>query len=922
MFNRSIKANAVIYAVIPTLVTAIALTSFLMNRITHERETLTAEQAHSLIEAIAFASEDNLVTNNRRNLQTKLREIHSSSTLSIDKIAIYDDKGHLFVASNYQEASPVYNPIKLKGRTYFIEQKNEKIIASRGIYPFEDNRLDDSVWAKRNVADSFSPPLGYVYIEADISRSLYFVYRTNMIIFAVILIGTAFTAVMMLLLIRRIANPIISIVDTVQAIGAGKLSARIDIPVQHELNDLKVGINMMAAELQENQEKLEAEIIHATQDLQQNLQLVEEKNAELDIARKEAQEGNQIKSQFLATMSHEIRTPLNAILGFTRELSRAELQEPYQDYVDTINSSADHLVTIVNDILDFSKLEAGKMELDASAYNLATAMEDVINLLSKDAYTKGLEIYYDATRQPEAVIGDQHRFKQILSNLLSNAIKFTHKGSVKISTQLECESNTQCTFTLIVADTGIGISQDKQKKLFSAFNQAEASTARRFGGTGLGLAITQGLVKQMNGKIELDSTPGQGTRFIVTLPITTAQKPEMLQKQAGLEQVLVLDHNLHISGLYEHLFEQVGAQVIVHTDISAWENELREHHFDLIILASDLDEETLELMPLQASFANKLAPNSQVICLMPPLGLINQEHKHNLAKWRKIEKPFSLNKLTNAWHQAHIEPEPQEEIEKTTEPNDRVIHMLAVDDNEINLKLLATILADESIELTTCTSGEDAIIEAQKMKFDLILMDVQMPVMDGVETTQHIREIELNTSTPIIAFTAHAFKDERDMLLRQGMDDYLPKPIDMAKFDALVKKWVDSEHISQPKVAFASETVTTGIDWSLSLQMANNRHDVALEMLTLLVDTFNSVKQEVTQARDTRDKDELLKVVHKFHGSTCYTGVPKLKALAFSIESQLKKGVIIDIDEQIAQLFSEMDSIRSSLEQISAKETA
>ncbi|AWB68355.1 hybrid sensor histidine kinase/response regulator [Saccharobesus litoralis] len=917
MIKRSIQANAFLFAVVPTLLTALFVTLVLAVRMSAERDQLLASQAHNLAEAIAFASEGHLANNQKAQLSAKLKEIHANASLSIEKIAIYRPSGHLYVASKYEDISPVFNPIKLKNRMYQTDRRGEKLIISRSIMSFDSSKVLDDAWQDDTVTSPLAAPLGYVYVEINISSQMFYAHRSNLLAGILILLGTLFTSVLMRVLIKRIVDPVVSIVDTIKKIGAGNLNARVDIPVQYELNELKIGINMMASELQENNERLEEEIETATYDLQQNLHLVEEKNAQLDIARKDALEASKIKSQFLATMSHEIRTPLTAIMGFTKELSKIELQQPYNEYVNTINASADNLVAIVNDILDFSKIEAGKLELDSVAYDLQQTVEDVIKLVSPIAFGKNLSFIYESDRLPTAVIGDQHRIKQLITNLVSNAIKFTPKGHVAIRIGMLCTSSTQCEITIEVEDSGIGISHDKQAKLFTAFSQAESSTTRRFGGTGLGLAICQGLVKQMSGKLSLVSAEGKGSTFTLTIPITVTQKPQTFVDMPGLDRVLILDSESRSHTSYEKICQQVGATPTICNDISSWEEQVRsEQQYDLILIASDHDEESLELLPLQASFASKLAPDTPVMLVLPLLSRVAPENRGDLADWQCIEKPLTLIKLNSAWQKI-------QDTKRLTSPAidgetkvESHIRMLAVDDNETNLKLLSAILREEKVDLVTCTSGIEACDICQQEVFDLILMDVQMPEMDGVDTTKHLRLQGLNQETPIIAFTAHAFKEERDMLLKQGMDDYLGKPIDIEKFNNLVNKWVrktESDNISHKSI---SSNQSAGIDWSLSLKMAANKHQVAMEMLNMLVDTFAEMKQDIDAARYKHDTVELLRLIHKFHGSTCYTGVPKLKSLSFSLESQLKKGVLVNLNEQVDTLFAEMDKVAQELELI------
>lgn len=920
MLKRSIRANAILYAILPSILSALIVVVSVIVINTTERDQLIREQAQSLAESIAYMAEYNLVNRDNQTMQDNLRDIQVSSSLPIANIVIYNNAGHLFAASKNDNISRVFSDRKMQNNHYLIEEQGEILTITRTINAFNEHKANPEYW-NDNLLQKTETRLGFVYLKLDLAASIYKKYRLNIIVLTVIAVGSFITAILILMMTSRVTKPLLSFVETVEKIGKGDLAVRVDYDVQNELKQLKDGINLMAAELQRSHEKLESEVENATRDLQQNLQLVEEKNAELDIARKEALEGSKIKSDFLATMSHEIRTPLNAIIGFTKELSKVDIAPPHNEYVATINASADNLVAIINDVLDFSKIEAGKMELEYSAFNLEQTVEDVVNLMGREAFAKDLVFVLDSDPLPNAAIGDQHRFKQILNNLLSNAIKFTTQGFVVLRIRLISHSQTQHQLLVEVQDSGIGISRDKQKKLFSAFSQADTSTTRRFGGTGLGLAICYGLTKKMSGQLKLNSTVGKGSTFSVTVPLTTSSNPINEKRLDGLSKVLMLDSHPVNQEAYVNLFKHSGVNPDICTETEAWEQRLSAGNpYDLIIIAGDMDEESIELLPLQAAFAKKHLPESKIALALPSLALIPEQHKVELEPWSMIEKPLSASKLHNLWHKQDNRDTTDEHVTHAIKRVSGKINMLAVDDNETNLKLLCAILRDGDVELTTANSGTEACQLAEQQVFDLVLMDVQMPVMDGVEACKRIKSGQLNAKTPIIAFTAHAFKDEREKLLKNGMDDYLAKPIDLNKFNTLVKKWVYGSSVKKARVQVKPKSSTSGIDWSASLSMAGNKHQVAVEMLEMLVMTFDEVKLDLLHAAQNRDNAELLKVIHKFHGATCYTGVPKLKSLAHHIESQLKKDVDINIGDSLAQLSSEMKVVKADLEQISNKE--
>ncbi|KMT65844.1 hypothetical protein XM47_07300 [Catenovulum maritimum] len=903
----------------------IGISIYIVQFIGSDRDQLIEEQAKTLAEAVAYTSEFNLINLNKQALQSRLREITATSSLPIENLIIFDDTGELFAASNYKNVNYEYNLDFEPNSQHIVihHDKEDSTLLITDILGLDNHFNPISQWQSEQTD---SPSLGHVLLVLDMSKEAYQRFLTNLNLFVLIGISALLTALLMGALLHRVISPLHAFVAAVKRIGSGDLKFRLNTPVQFEFKDLRDGINVMAEQLYHHQSKLESEIEDATKDIQQNLLLVEEKNAELDIARKEALEASKIKSQFLATMSHEVRTPLNAIVGFTKELEKANLPEPYTDYVETINASADNLIAIVNDVLDFSKIEAGKIELEYSAFNLTQTVEDVTKLMSRDAFAKGLEFCIESDVLPIAAIGDQHRFKQILNNLLSNAIKFTPKGFVILRINIESISETQHKLKLEIQDSGIGISKEKQAKLFSAFHQADATTTRKYGGTGLGLAITHGLVKKMGGRLEIDSALGRGSVFSLEIPLTTS-KPTLIEKPVRLNKALVLDPHPITHNSYKILFQQLGIVADIFEETEDWEAQLhQQNNYDLIIIASDSDEESLELLPLQASFAEKQQEHALVLLSVPLYSSLPEQHKKLLGQQPVVEKPFSFCKLDQAWEKynsmqwlANEASVPDISQQSDNQPS---IKMLAVDDNETNLKLLGAILRNGRVDLTISNSGKEACKIAEEQVFDLILMDVQMPEMDGIQTTSFIRQGNLNKHTPIIAFTAHAFKEEREKLLRSGMDDYLSKPIDMIKFNQLVNKWVlggAAKSTHSEKSSAMPNSMQSGIDWQLSMEKANNKHDIAVEMLTMLVDSFDTVKQDIQYALRKGDDKYLLDVIHKFHGSTCYSGVPYLRYLANNIESQLKKDVRVNIEELLEKLCDEMTVVTNGMADIEQK---
>ncbi|HBO6065118.1 TPA: two-component system sensor histidine kinase GacS, partial [Pseudomonas aeruginosa] len=362
--------------------------------------------------------------------------------------------------------------------------------------------------------------LGWVELELSHHGTLLRGYRSLFTSLLLIAAGLGVTALLALRMSRAINAPLELISQGVAQLKEGRMETRLPPMGSNELDELASGINRMAETLQSAQEEMQHNIDQATEDVRQNLETIEIQNIELDLARKEALEASRIKSEFLANMSHEIRTPLNGILGFTNLLQKSELSPRQQDYLTTIQKSAESLLGIINEILDFSKIEAGKLVLENLPFNLRDLIQDALTMLAPAAHEKQLELVSLVYRDtPIQLQGDPQRLKQILTNLVGNAIKFTQGGTVAVRAMLEDESDDRAQLRISVQDTGIGLSEEDQQALFKAFSQADNSLSRQAGGTGLGLVISKRLIEQMGGEIGVDSTPGEGAEFWISLSL-------------------------------------------------------------------------------------------------------------------------------------------------------------------------------------------------------------------------------------------------------------------------------------------------------------------------------------------------------------------------------------------------------------------
>ncbi|MEP0176684.1 MAG: 7TM diverse intracellular signaling domain-containing protein [Paraglaciecola sp.] len=620
--------------------------------------------------------------------------------------------------------------------------------------------------------------------------------------------------------------------------------------------------------------KLEEEIEEATDDLRNNIELVEEQNVRLDIARKDAIEASHVKSQFLANMSHEIRTPLNAILGFSKELHSESLPPERQEQVSIINAAADNLLSIVNDVLDFSKIEAKKLKINNHPFSPTAVLEDMVSIMAKSAHLKNLEFIYDADPLPEKLIGDSYRIKQILNNLLGNALKFTDHGYIKLSAVGSEKAHGIYELVIQVEDSGIGISREDQRKLFAAFSQVEDALNRSYQGTGLGLVICQELVNLMRGELTLSSAPGIGSTFTVTLRTNLLNRSLSLNSNSDWEDknILYFDPYPQARHAAVKLLKNMGVKV---TGVESL-LYLRQLHtqYDFVFISVPNNKENILPSILEAT--RHLNTSTTVMLYSGEESLSKRD---DLSQYftHKIRLPLTLRKLNSLLHVP--EESPTNKLQQRLEvlPAAKV---LAVDDMEINLRLLTTWLKNTNLQLTLAFSGNDAVEQCKETEFDLILMDVQMPNMDGLEATKLIRQTKLNLGTPIIAVTAHAFKEEQDKLLASGMDDYLPKPINLSDLIDLIKRWC--------QIIDSNESEQTSFDWELALKRTNQNEDAARDILQKFVQQLPELTEAILASRQEQMYEVMLAKVHQLHGACCYTGVPALHSLCEELESALK----------------------------------
>jgi two-component system sensor histidine kinase/response regulator len=637
--------------------------------------------------------------------------------------------------------------------------------------------------------------------------------------------------------------------------------------------------------------------------------------SELVRARRKAEDSDRAKSEFLANMSHEIRTPMNGVMGMIELAMDSPDSAEQRDFLASAHESAEALLTLLNDILDFSKIEAGHLELEAIDFNLRTTVEGVADALAQRAEAKGLELACSlAEGCPAYVRGDPGRLRQVMVNLVGNAIKFTHRGEVVIRVEPESESDTHAVLRFSVTDTGIGIPRERQEALFRRFVQVDGSTTRRYGGTGLGLAISHDLVEMMGGTVGLESEQGRGSIFWFTVPLEKQTAPEAMPlatlDELNGSRVLVVDDNTTSRTILTEMLDALGCDVGAAAG-GAQALELMQsaaqagHPYRVALLDMQMPEMDGE-QTAQAMKQDPLTRDTILVILTSAGKRGDAARMEALGCAGYLLKPVKRRELSDALMAVLGQSRDRAPdlaprlVTRHTLSELKDMRILLAEDNPINRKLVVTLLARAGYAVETVENGAQAVDALKKGRYSLVLMDVQMPEMDGFEATKVIRAQEgEQTRIPIIAMTAHAMKGDRERCLTAGMDDYLSKPLQTKDLFKVIERWT---HLPRPHAEFGQTTVSVEaradkepppLNRQKALPYFGGDEQLYDQMLSEFVAHLGEEIDKLKAALESDDVPTFTRLAHTLKGLAATFGAERLSQAAQQLEA-------IGFDENLA----------------------